>query len=44
MDCTTEKQEFFSKGCFTGVRVRDNRESATALDFFVESCHVDYIM
>lgn len=44
MDRTTEKEQFFSEGRFTGVRVRDNRKGATALDFFVEGCHVDYMM
>ena len=36
LDRAPVQQQFFSQGGFTGVRVRDDRKRAPALDFFAQ--------
>ena len=44
MDRATEKQQLFSKSCFSCVRVRNDGESAPAVDFINKGCHVYIIL
>jgi hypothetical protein len=39
LDRATEPQQFFCQCGFTGIRVRNNGEGATALDFLLQTGH-----